>query len=389
MPSLRARVRLVLVGALAAALLGLATFGAALLDRVAAAASTGEPEHLHAQLQSAEIALWLACAALLALGLALGLAGLQAWLVRPLEALGRELAADPDLPSQPPLDELTRLRLALQHYRATLLRERAERSAHLGAVGRWQGAADAVQEQLLAADRLALVGQVALGVSHEVGGPLAVVTGWLERLRALELQEGTAQERLQALDKAEAAAGRIHAILSELARPGLPRPRDADRPADLLAVALRVVGQAEEHPRARQAQLAIEAADPTHPVDASASHLEQVLLNLVLNAADAIGRGHVIVRVQRDGDWQVCCVDDDGPGIPPEAREAIFEPFYSTKQGPGGVDSGGWGLGLAISRRLVATYGGTLEADTSPEGGARLRLRLPVPPALRGRSAVR
>jgi signal transduction histidine kinase len=105
--------------------------------------------------------------------------------------------------------------------------------------------------------------------------------------------------------------------------------------------------------------------------------LEQVLLNLMLNAATAMGgRGRILVRAERDvrgSDGEPCVritVDDEGPGIPPEQLSSIFDPFFTTTQGNG--------LGLSISYGIVRAHGGTLVASNRPEGGARLSIELPA-----------
>jgi signal transduction histidine kinase len=104
--------------------------------------------------------------------------------------------------------------------------------------------------------------------------------------------------------------------------------------------------------------------------------LRRALINLVRNAAQAIkdsGRaeGKVEVRLGRERDWFIVDIDDDGPGIPPEMRSIIFDPYVTTKPD-------GSGLGLAIVKKIVVEHGGSVSAEKSPLGGARMHLRLPV-----------
>jgi nitrogen fixation/metabolism regulation signal transduction histidine kinase len=102
--------------------------------------------------------------------------------------------------------------------------------------------------------------------------------------------------------------------------------------------------------------------------------LRRVLFNLVRNAAQAVlgqGNGRVLVKLQRDGEFWNMDVDDNGPGIPQELRETVFDPYVTTKDD-------GTGLGLSIVKKIVIEHGGTIRADASPLGGARLRVRLPV-----------
>ena len=106
----------------------------------------------------------------------------------------------------------------------------------------------------------------------------------------------------------------------------------------------------------------------------SAGQLAQVVLNLLLNAADAIGgEGTIVLDVSREEEWVRLVVQDTGPGIPPEILGHLFEPFVTSK--PTGE---GTGLGLAVCHTLVGKLGGTLEASNPPEGGARFTVLLPL-----------
>lgn len=368
-----------LIGSLGAQAEALAQFGA-----------DSAVEGLRAQFRLARAVLWLAAAAVAFPGVALAWVALQGQVVAPLEQAARGLAADPQAPQRGDLDEIARLKAGLDEYRRALGQEQAGRASQFEALQSLRDAAEAVAQQLQQADRLALVGRVAMGVAHEIGSPLAIVSGYLERLAALEGQGAPLAERQRCIDHASHACQRIHAILSDFAEPGLPRARPSDRPCDLAAVALRVIGQCDQHPRARQLRLELRTSSGQHPADASASHVEQVLMNLVVNAADALrkrGRdaaGRVDIALERQGDWQIVHVDDDGPGIEPEAFERIFDEFYSTKALATEASRGsGWGLGLAVSRRIATSYGGSLSAGASPLGGARMTLRLPVAAAQR------
>ena len=107
-----------------------------------------------------------------------------------------------------------------------------------------------------------------------------------------------------------------------------------------------------------------------------AQMLGRALLNLVRNAMQAIltegnAAGRVIIRLGREDDYWVIDVDDNGPGIPEAMRASIFDPYVTTK-------TEGTGLGLAIAKKIIIEHGGTIAAGSSPQGGARLRVTLPV-----------
>jgi C4-dicarboxylate-specific signal transduction histidine kinase len=140
-----------------------------------------------------------------------------------------------------------------------------------------------------------------------------------------------------------------------------------------------VVGDAARIARLRLqhvARLEVDIPAELPPVLAVRRRLAQVLLNLLVNAGDALeGRPGAEVRVTggQEGERVVLRVEDNGPGFPPEVLPRLFETFFTTK-GP----EKGTGLGLALSREMVEQFGGTLVAENRAEGGARLRLALPV-----------
>jgi two-component system, NtrC family, sensor kinase len=233
-----------------------------------------------------------------------------------------------------------------------------------------------VERQRGYAERLALVGQLAAGVAHEINNPLAFVHANLSfvRLEAERLPEAARAEVVEALHEAERGVERIKSIIRDLrvfAR--------KDREAPELCYLGDVVADAVVLARASAlVPLQCVTAPGLPPVRAVARHLSEVVLNLLVNAADALERlppdaeRSVRLHVYEEG-AQVCVsVEDTGVGFPVELRERVFEPFFTTK--PVGK---GTGLGLALAREYVERYGGQLLAESRPEGGARFTMRLP------------
>ena len=132
----------------------------------------------------------------------------------------------------------------------------------------------------------------------------------------------------------------------------------------------------------RDAEITVELElDPALPtIEGNAGALNQVFLNLLKNAAEALDgrRGTISVCARREGAAILVEVRDDGPGIDPEHLPALFEPFYSTKGAGRGT-----GLGLSMSRRIIIEHGGSIDVSSSPGEGATFRIRLPI-----GRSDV-
>lgn len=230
------------------------------------------------------------------------------------------------------------------------------------------------RETLLRTEKLAGVGRLAAGVAHEVGNPLAAILGYVEML--LDDRPDKPIDpvlRRDLLERVRHETVRIHKIIQELLEYSRP-PRDEVGPVDVGKVVEAALSLARASGRARDvaAELRIPAELP--PVRATSGRLTQVLLNLLLNAADATGgTGRIVVEAHRRGeDRVVIAVEDDGPGVPAELRDRIFDPFFTTKE-PGH----GTGLGLAVSSSLVETFGGELRLVPS-QRGARFEIELPI-----------
>lgn len=250
-------------------------------------------------------------------------------------------------------------------------------------VERWRLAADANAQRLCTSERaLAHLGRVvtmselSATIAHELTQPLAAVMAnggaCLQWLSATPPDVGAARDGVAAMvddaERAGAIVGRVRAAL-----------RNApvhDQPLDINVVIVDTVALAQRHAQSAQARIRTELADGLPPVVGDRIQLQQVLLNLVLNAVDATTataptRRDVLVRsAEAPPDAVRVSVHDSGPGIAPELRERIFEPFFTTK-------AGGLGLGLAVSASLVARMGGRLHVHATDDGG-HLELRLPA-----------
>jgi two-component system sensor kinase FixL len=149
------------------------------------------------------------------------------------------------------------------------------------------------------------------------------------------------------------------------------------RPVDLNEVAQETAAIVRPDARAREVELDMNLAESVAPVLGDRVHLQQVLLNLLMNAlaaASSMPRERRRVRVytsQHDGDVRLA-VTDTGTGIPPDRLRQIFEPFYTTKS-----EGGGMGMGLAIARGIVEAHGGHIEAENNAGGGATVWFSIP------------
>lgn len=223
-------------------------------------------------------------------------------------------------------------------------------------------------------ERLASLGELAAGVAHEIRNPLTAIKFRLFSLRRSLPAEIGDNEDLTVVDHEIHRLDGIVKGFLEFGRPAEPRP--AVFPVDRLLHGVRELLQSELESRAIHVDV---KAGPGIELRADEKQLQQVLINLVQNAADAIEReGTVTLKVRtgaaaigrRSRPVTIVDVIDTGKGIPPAAGNRVFDPFFSTKQG-------GNGLGLAIAARIVELHGGHLQYVTSPGGGTTFSLVLP------------
>jgi signal transduction histidine kinase/HAMP domain-containing protein len=240
----------------------------------------------------------------------------------------------------------------------------------------------AIQAQLMFADRLAAMGRLAAGVGHEINNPLAYVISNINYVHTeLKREPGTPseevrQEMLEAIAAAKEGAERVRVIVQDLKT--LSRPDDAGMGTADLATVVRGAANIAAHEVRRRARL-VEECQGMPPVRGNAARLGQVFLNLIINAAHAIPEGHaeqneirVVARLESP-ERILVEVRDTGCGIPPENLERIFDPFFTTK--PSGQ---GTGLGLSLCHNIITAMGGTITVESKVAQGTTFRVSLPV-----------
>ncbi len=228
------------------------------------------------------------------------------------------------------------------------------------------------QDRLVRSERLASVGRLAAGVAHEIGNPIAALIGLLDLLIAGGLE---ASEQHDFHVRMRRESERIHRILRDLlefARPSA-QPSAATEPGDVAQAVHDTAMLVAPQKAMKNIELELALAPELPLVALAREQLVQVVLNLVLNAADAAGPGgHVRVAARALARHVELSVADDGPGVSPAIRDRLFEPFVTTKE-PGK----GTGLGLAVCRGLVEAVGGSITLDDEHHPGARFVLELP------------
>lgn len=234
------------------------------------------------------------------------------------------------------------------------------------------------QARMLAACKLAAVGEIAGKLAHEINNPIAIVSAKARILlsdRRAEMSEKVGRELARIVDLADRIAGIARGLLA------YGRPSAAPRsPIDLREPVRRALSLVEEQAGRLGIRVADHLGDKPLTVHASGSEIEQVFLNLFLNALDVMPQGGVLglssaPAAIAGAAAAVVIVADSGPGVPEELRERIFEPFFTTKE-----EGHGSGLGLSVCQGIVRSHGGEIDVERGSGRGARFVVRLPAAP---------
>jgi signal transduction histidine kinase len=226
-----------------------------------------------------------------------------------------------------------------------------------------------LERELAERERLALVGQMAASISHNLKNPLGSIKTILQvQMESAELPESMRGETKMVLDEIGRLSSKLNQLL-QFSRPAV-RAESVAANCDAKVVVVEVASVLRHEAEGRGIVLGTEFPDGSLKVAASAEAMSDIASNLLVNALEAAPRGgHVSVRMTEDNGGCALVVQDDGPGIPASAREKVLQPFFTTK-------SQGTGLGLAIVARRVAESGGRLEWDSPVKDGRGTRFRV-------------
>lgn len=229
----------------------------------------------------------------------------------------------------------------------------------------------AAQDQLLQAEKLAAVGRFSAGIAHEVKNPLAIILGGMEYLDSKIRDDD--QDAKAVIGKIKSAILRADKILKSLLRFAQPIKLHKEE-TDAEEFVGKVLDQFRYAFPARNIQVRVACADHGMRVSIDRGQIEQVMINLMMNALDAMPSGGAMtITVRRV--VAACAIDiaDTGTGITPAHLASLFEPFFTTKR-----ERGGTGLGLAIARSIVESHGGTLTIRSEEGKGTTATIVLPL-----------
>jgi len=276
-------------------------------------------------------------------------------------------------------NEIGKLSRSLSNMLKRLDENKKELKAHISSLEKANKELQQAQNEILRSEKLASVGRLAAGVSHEIGNPIGIILGYLDLLRKGEASEG---EREDFLDRIESEITRINRIIGQLLDFSRPSSGKAEK-THVHEMIESTANMLKPQPVFEDIQINLDLNASTDTIFADPDQLQQVFLNIMMNAADALAGKNPEGESGSEKDLTVESENtdhsielrfmDNGPGIPEEELAHILDPFYTTKE-PGK----GTGLGLSVCYRIVEGLGGTIRAESFVGKGTTVIIDLPL-----------
>ena len=273
-------------------------------------------------------------------------------------------------------DEIGDLTRSLSHMLRRLDENKRDLQSHISSLEKANQELRQAQDEIIRSEKLASVGRLAAGIAHEIGNPIGIILGYLDLLNSGDVTEAEKKDFLNRIESEITRVNRIIRQLLDFSRPSSGEP-EKTRVHDMVKVTLSML---EPQPMMEGIRTGLELKAQKDTVLADPNQLQQVFLNIIMNAADALtgGKGEgtlrqLTIRSERIGGSIELRFSDNGPGIPQKELLRIFDPFYTTKE-PGK----GTGLGLSVCYRIVEGLGGTIRAESKTGEGMTIIVSLPL-----------
>ncbi|OPX41566.1 MAG: hypothetical protein B1H13_01395 [Desulfobacteraceae bacterium 4484_190.3] len=267
-------------------------------------------------------------------------------------------------------NEMGQLNRSLKMMLKKLEENKQELQAHISSLEKANEEIRKTQAELIKSEKLASVGRLATGIAHEIGNPMGIILGYMDLLKRDDL---TGPERQDFLNRVETEIARINGIIRQLldfSRPAGGEPKETS----VHEVILATLKMLEPQPLMAGIEPDILLRAERDTVWADPNQLQQVFLNIIINAADAMeAEKSLVIMTSVAGNTIRIKIKDTGTGIPEKDIDGIFDPFYTTK--PPGK---GTGLGLSVSYTIIKELGGTIRAENNPGPGATITLDIPL-----------
>jgi two-component system NtrC family sensor kinase len=232
------------------------------------------------------------------------------------------------------------------------------------------------QDEIIRSEKLATVGRLAAGIAHEIGNPIGIVLGYLDLLESSDISP---EEKRDYLERIESEVNRISQIIRQLLDFSRPSSGKAEE-TPVHKIVTKTVDMFEPQPMMENIDIHLELGAAQDSVLADPNELQQVFLNIIMNAADALSVKDVpgsekklVIKTENVDNAIRLHLSDNGPGISEHDIAHIFDPFFTTKD-PGK----GTGLGLSVCYRIVEGLGGAIRAESPQGGGMTLVITLPL-----------
>jgi len=223
-------------------------------------------------------------------------------------------------------------------------------------------------------DKMSSLGRVAAGIAHEIRNPLSGINVYLNTLEKIYDKEESLGKVRQILGMLQSASNKIESVIRrvmDFSKPSAPRlvPTNVNQPIE------DAIGLASVTLRKRGTKIKKNLSESLPMVHADAQSIEQVILNLITNSAEAMNKMEGVKQIEitssAKNDLILVKISDSGPGVPLNIREKIFDPFYTTK-------TESTGIGLSLCHRIITDHGGSLTVSESRWGGAEFRIEIPI-----------